>query len=664
MRERAGARGRRTRLRHPHSEGPDRRGDTASLQLKPATYAGRELLVDEVLAVGDTAFQRKRLGKKGEDRPAGADRRLGAGRRAAALVAPARLSARPVVRFSVVIPTFERRELAVRAVSALEWQSFRDFETIVVVDGSSDGTAEALRSLEVSFPLLIVEQPNLGAAAARNAGAAGAHGALLLFLDDDMEADPELLAEHERSHAAGADIVLGHLPLHPASPPSILTPGVERWTERRRRRLAGAGSDIPTSELITGQLSVAREKFGRLGGFDLAFTRDGAFGGEDVDFGHRARQAGLSIAFNQAAVSFQYYDVDPAVFTRRSCEAARAAQELAAKHPEHVAELGGLARSFSSPRRRAIMGRLAAAPSALSPPLVRLAIALARRSDPGPRSRTLFFDVQAMEQLRGARVARRALGRPQAVVLAYHAISDLRDDPVLREYGLPHERLAKQLDMLRRRGWRFVGLDELLQALGGAGDLPARSILVTFDDAYADLLTEGWPVLAARGIPAVVFPVSRCIGGTNEWDVRIGARELRLLDEAGLRELAANGIAIGSHGATHRPVTSLQPSELATELRESAERIAALGLPAPTVFAYPHGRRNHEASAAVREAGYAAAFTVSPGVVRRTEDRYALPRIEAYASDTPLRLWLKLVTAAWPDRWRTRLLGRLWSTPF
>lgn len=570
---------------------------------------------------------------------------------------------RLAVRFSVVIPTFERRELVVRDVLALERQSFRDFEAIVIVDGSSDGTAEALRSLKLSFPLLVVEQPNRGRAAACNAGAAAAHGALLLFLDDDMEAAPELLAEHERSHAAGADIVLGHLPLHPASPPSVLAFGVGQWTERRRRRLAEVGSNVPAPELLSGQLSVARETFERLGGFDLAFTRDGAFGGEDLDFGLRARRAGLSIAFNEAAVSFQYYDVDPAVYTRRSREAGRAAQELAAKHPEYAGELGGPARPFSGPGRRAVMGRLAASPSVLSLPLRLLAIALAKKSDLGPYGRTFFFDVQAMEQLRGAREARRAFARPQAVVLAYHAISDLHDDRVLSDYGLPRERLAKQLDMLRRRGWRFVGLDDLLNALAGAGDLSARSILVTFDDGYADLLTEGWPVLAARGIPAVAFPVSRRIGGTNEWDVRIGARELRLLDEAGLRELAASGIVIGSHGATHRPVTSLEPSELETELRESAERIASLGLPGPTVFAYPHGSWSDEAAAAVREAGYAAAFTVSPGVVRRTENRYALPRIEAYARDAPWRLWLKLMAADWPERWRTMLLSCLWVLP-
>ncbi len=567
------------------------------------------------------------------------------------------------MRFSVIIPTFERRALVLGNVSALERQSFRDFETIVVVDGSSDGTAEALRSLELSFPLLIVEQPNRGRAAACNAGAAAARGALLLFLDDDMEADPELLAEHERSHAVGADIVLGHLPLHPASPPSVLAFGVGQWTEGRRRRLAEVGSNIPPSDLLAGQLSIARETFERLGGFDLAFTRDGAFGGEDLDFGLRARQAGLTFAFNEAAVSFQYYDVDPAVHTRRSREAGRAAQELLVKHPEHAGELGDPARPYSGPGRRAVMDRLAAAPSVLSLPLRQIAIAIARRRDLGPYGRTFFFDVQAMEQTRGARMARRALARPQAIVLAYHAISDLRDDPVLGEYGLPRERFAKQLDMLRRLGWRFVGVDELLQALAGRGNLPPRSILVTFDDGYVDLLTEGCPVLATRGIPSVTFPVSRRIGGTNEWDVRIGARELRLLDGAGLRELAASGIAIGSHGATHRPVTSLEPSELATELRESADWIASLGLPEPTVFAYPHGSWSDGAAAAVRKAGYAAAFTVSPGVVRRAQDRYALPRIEVYASDSPFRLWLKLVTASWPERLRMTLLRRLWAIP-
>src|SRR5439155_25515228 len=107
-------------------------------------------------------------------------------------------------RFSIIIPTHQRRDIVVANVSALERQDCRDFEVVVVVDGSTDGTATALRSLSPTFPLTVVEQDNLGAAQARNVGAARAAGDILVFLDDDMEADASLLREHDRPHRAGA----------------------------------------------------------------------------------------------------------------------------------------------------------------------------------------------------------------------------------------------------------------------------------------------------------------------------------------------------------------------------------------------------------------------------------------------------------------------------
>src|SRR4051795_10521435 len=102
------------------------------------------------------------------------------------------------MRFSVVIPTFERRDIVVRNVQALEGQALRDFEVVVVVDGSTDDTTGALEALDPSFPLTVLEQPNRGRGEACNTGAAAARGELLLILDDDMEADPALLAEHDR----------------------------------------------------------------------------------------------------------------------------------------------------------------------------------------------------------------------------------------------------------------------------------------------------------------------------------------------------------------------------------------------------------------------------------------------------------------------------------
>src|SRR4029077_6315873 len=160
---------------------------------------------------------------------------------------------------------------------------------------------------------------------------------------------------------------------------------------------------------------------------------------------------------------------------------------------------------------------------------------------------------------------------------------------VLAQYGIAPQRFAAQLDMLARRGHRFVGLGDLLRALEGRVALPPKSVLVTFDDAYADLLPGASAALAERGIPAVVFAVSGQIGGANEWDHWLGAGSLPLLDVEGLRALIAAGIEIGSHGVAHRPLTSLDGTEVREELRSSADQIEAAGLPRPRAFAYPHG---------------------------------------------------------------------------
>jgi GT2 family glycosyltransferase/peptidoglycan/xylan/chitin deacetylase (PgdA/CDA1 family) len=548
------------------------------------------------------------------------------------------------VRFSVVIPTHQRCDLVARTVTALERQTYRDFEVVVAIDGSTDGTADELRRLRASFPLRVLEQPNRGAGVARNAGAGAARGDILLFLDDDMDANPMLLAEHERSHSTGAEIVLGHLPLDPRSPPSVLTPGVARWTERRRARLAAAGPNIPASDFITGQMSVSRENFERLGGFDVRFTQDGRFGGEDVDFGYRARKAGLRVVFNEAAITSQYYCVDPATYTRRSRDVGHSAQELSLKHPEAAAEFEAIGERQATGRRRHLFAFLATVPQAMSWPLRALAIRLVKRPDPGSLSRELFFNVQAIERMRGAREARRSFRHTEVAVLAYHSISDLRDDALLADYGVPQDLFTAQLDLLLSRGWRFVGVESVLEMLRSGRGLPRRAVLLTFDDAYADL-GAAWPILANRGIPATVFAVSERIGGTNEWDTVRGGRELPLLDAPTLLRLAQQGLVVGSHGATHRRMVDLAPTELEHELKGSAATIASLGLPQPTVLAYPYGSWNAKIAEAVEEAGYAAAFTIQARLTRASDDRFSLPRIEVLASDSPARVLSKLVQA-------------------
>src|SRR5262249_27992550 len=114
----------------------------------------------------------------------------------------------PALDVSVIVPTYQRRNLVARTVAALADQTVdRDrFEVIVVVDGSTDGTADRVRALDRPVHIRVIEQRNRGRAAAINAGAAGARGPVLLFLDDDMRADPNMIAEHLRTlEEIGAD---------------------------------------------------------------------------------------------------------------------------------------------------------------------------------------------------------------------------------------------------------------------------------------------------------------------------------------------------------------------------------------------------------------------------------------------------------------------------
>ncbi len=111
-------------------------------------------------------------------------------------------AARPAI--SVVVATYNRRAVLARTLPTLFAQDLPpgQYEVIVVVDGSTDGTAEWLRGLRPRQAFRVLEQPNLGPAAARNAGLAAARGGLILFLDDDILCGPTLLRTQSRRRTA------------------------------------------------------------------------------------------------------------------------------------------------------------------------------------------------------------------------------------------------------------------------------------------------------------------------------------------------------------------------------------------------------------------------------------------------------------------------------
>src|SRR5207253_5264601 len=141
------------------------------------------------------------------------------------------------------------------------------------------------------------EQANCGAAHARNRAAAEARHDILLFLDDDMLCAPDLLTEHARFHRAGAQAVVGDVLRDPSSPAGFMADSNEAWLKRR-------GGPLTLFDVWTGQLSVRRSVFERIGGFDEAYTGDTAFANEDADLGIRLL-AKYDVRHNPAAISYQ-----------------------------------------------------------------------------------------------------------------------------------------------------------------------------------------------------------------------------------------------------------------------------------------------------------------------------------------------------------------------
>jgi GT2 family glycosyltransferase len=211
----------------------------------------------------------------------------------------------------VVVLAFDKREDALRCFESVERQRYRPVEVVLVDNGSTDGTSEAVARAHPGVHL-VRSRANLGAAGGRNLGIRYAKRfpyAYLLFLDDDSVAGEGLI---EELVAALRDDPVAGL----ATPKAYrsATPGVIASAGGMRVRLGrGAISDVGLGETDTGQFErstlvdscvgfavlVRRQVLEATGGFDEAFN---PYGWEEVDFSLRARAAGYTIRYAPRAV--------------------------------------------------------------------------------------------------------------------------------------------------------------------------------------------------------------------------------------------------------------------------------------------------------------------------------------------------------------------------
>jgi GT2 family glycosyltransferase len=323
---------------------------------------------------------------------------------------------------SVVIPTFNRRDTlaeTLRVLSAADYPA-RSWEIVVVDDGSTDGTGEALRSLATRTAVSVrhLAQANGGPARARNAGAAAAEGGTLIFLDDDISVAPDFVARHISALEQNPGCwIVGKI----ANPPEIRDTPFGRYRDDLSEGFQAVPSGAPTdTDLITAaNLSMPRADFHRLGGFDRDFASASC---EDMMLGLRARAAGIRILFDpRICVTHRDWATDlPRLCERQRLYATSDVllwRKLGALSPRQlVIEANGpvrWGREGASTTAKKIAKFLLAPPpgSALVQALGRVAETLAPDSR---ASRRLYDAAIALAVFRGVREGLRRYPRPQA----------------------------------------------------------------------------------------------------------------------------------------------------------------------------------------------------------------------------------------------------------
>ena len=168
-------------------------------------------------------------------------------------------------------------------------------------------------------------------------------------------------------------------------------------------------------------------------------------------------------------------------------------------------------------------------------------------------------------------------------------------------------------------------------------------MVITFDDGTACTHEFALPILAEFGYPAAVFVVSHLIGGINDWMVREGQPERKMLSNRQLVELRDANIEIGSHTAHHVWMTRVSPDEAKREARESKARLEELLGSRVVHFAYPYGNNNRDVQRIVRDAGYKSACSTRAGKIGRGTDMLSLRRVEIRGDDALWQFRVKLV---------------------
>ncbi|MEF3304067.1 polysaccharide deacetylase family protein [Paenibacillus sp. GYB003] len=197
-------------------------------------------------------------------------------------------------------------------------------------------------------------------------------------------------------------------------------------------------------------------------------------------------------------------------------------------------------------------------------------------------------------------------------VLNYHSIGIEPDNNAV----LDPKKLDAQMAHLKKEGYTALTLRQFTDIWDGRLKAPDKSVLLTFDDGYADNYTEAMPILRKYGYTAIMFVSPGMVGQDGYF-----------ADWEQIREMAEAGWDIQPHGMTHPYLSKLTVQEQRFEIAESIRQLKEQTGIDTVVFCYPYGVRNKDTIKLLEEHNVRFAFTIDQGRTERTQNPLLLKRI-------------------------------------
>jgi peptidoglycan/xylan/chitin deacetylase (PgdA/CDA1 family) len=203
-------------------------------------------------------------------------------------------------------------------------------------------------------------------------------------------------------------------------------------------------------------------------------------------------------------------------------------------------------------------------------------------------------------------------------ILMYHYVRtppSMRSDLLGYKLSVSPADFAAQMDWLSLHGYHAVDFNDVRAYFAGQSPLPAKPVVITLDDGYADLYTAAYPILAAHRFKAVAYIVSGFVG------------QPRYVTSGQVVELDRNGIEIASHTVNHANLARSSFASTMRELVDSKRWLEHLLGHSVLDFAYPSGQFNAQVVVEVQQAGYDTAVTTMSSVDHSLADRYTWTRV-------------------------------------